>query len=307
MGATECATCKNVSPYALKLRLLVLLTAVLVATHLCGCSYLFRSSENAPQVIAPTFLQAESSSPRGVFVVVHGLNLNPEVMEPLSHHLRSLGFHVYRVVLSGHRERFESEEAFTEAAWQADLDEAYAAVRSHYPELPVYVLGYSLGGLLSADFVLRQSDAPVQKMILIAPALSLRTVVEVAGVLTWLPGMTVEVPNLAPREYRRFSTTPLFWYQNTLSLYGDEKWDEDLSKLASVETLVFLNPRDELVSWKGTEAWIASHELQSIWEVQVVRPRSKALKTFEHLMIDEQSLGEEVWGQMKGRIAEFLE
>ncbi len=302
-----CARFKNVSLCAVRLRFFFLLTAVLAATHLSGCAYLFRSNENIPQVIAPTFLQAESSSPRGVFVVVHGLNLNPEVMEPLSQHLRSLGFHVYRVVLSGHRERAESEEPFTEAAWQADLDEAYAAVRSHYPELPLYVLGYSLGGLLSADFVLRHSDAPVQKMILIAPALSLRTVDEAAGVLTWLPAMTVEVPNVAPREYRRFSTTPLFWYQNTLSLYADAKWDEGLSKLASVETLVFVNPRDELVSWKGTQSWIASYELKSGWTVEVVRPRSKAIKTFEHLMIDEQSLGEEVWGQMKERIARFLE
>jgi alpha-beta hydrolase superfamily lysophospholipase len=148
----------------------------------------------------PQLLNTTASTPRGIFIVVHGLNQRPSSMEPLCEYLRSQGFNTYRVVLRGHDSL--SDTLFSEDAWVNDIQTAYDLVHRQHPKLPVHILAFSLGGLATARALDISEHMRPKSMIFIAPALSLRAPAQSAYLLQILPPLTISVPNIAPPYYR---------------------------------------------------------------------------------------------------------
>jgi alpha-beta hydrolase superfamily lysophospholipase len=225
-------------------------------------------------------------------------------MDPLAGYLRSLGYHTYRTTLRGHERA--SPEIFDFQAWESDVVQAYREVRVRYPSLPIHILGYSLGGLLATRVVDRYPEINPKSMILLAPALSLRALVQTGLLLNLFPPLTGAVPNIAPRYYRRFARTPLFWYQNTFDLYLDTREIDSVSRLHRTKTLVLANPVDELVSYSGLSAWLSGNELANSWQIQPLQPQSRDPFSPAHLVIDKHSLGERSWRELQRAVAEFL-
>jgi alpha-beta hydrolase superfamily lysophospholipase len=91
-------------------------------------------------------------------------------------------------------------------------------MKQRFKDLPVVVVGYSLGGLVATYSLDRNPEFRPDKMVLIAPALSLRLLPQLGYLLNIFPPLSMAIPNLAPPHYRRFAYTPLFWYRNTLDL-----------------------------------------------------------------------------------------
>jgi len=287
-----------------KTRALRLLSVILFSTWLLGCCATTPHSLGIDRASPPKLFESTHTPTRGAFIVIHGLNQEPSTMEPISLHLASLGFHTYRVTLRGHREA--GAAPFDAAAWEADLVEAYREMRVRYPDLPIHFLGYSLGGLLAARVTDHYPEVQPTRIILIAPALSLRLLVQTSFALTLLPPLTSTIPNIAPRYYRRFARTPLFWYQNTLSLYSLTRTIATNSRLRNTPTLVFANPVDELVSYSGLVNWIGDNELTPSWRTITVRPQPKDPFTPAHLMIDQRSLGALKWKEFQRHLADFM-
>ena len=254
---------------------------------------------------APRWTFTTEASPKGVFLVVHGLNLRPSALDPLCGFLASQGYHSYRMTLKGHNE--PSGEIFDGAEWLRDVEAAYALSHERFPKLPVYALGYSIGGLLLTTMVEENPESLRPKgMILLAPAISLRTFFDVAGGLGLPPSTSWSVPNVAPAAYRRYELTPIFWYSNTLELYSKMQRSTNASHLKSVPTLIVLNPDDELVSESGVERFVSKNAISPEWRIALVHPEpvEKGLK--EHLIIDSTSLGQQEWRRLKTLIANFL-
>lgn len=226
-------------------------------------------------------------------------------MDALSAYFASQGFLVHRLTLPGHNE--PTTETFEPSVWTSHVERAYTSARKDYGTLPTYVVGYSLGGLLATNLAnsLPSSEKPAA-LILFAPALSLRTLPALASALHLPPALSWRTPNLAPRAYRRYPTTPTFWYANTLELHRDLQTLSDSSHVRDIPTLVLLNPRDELVSSSGIESWIDENGLRKSWRVVSVYPDSHASDVAEHLIIDEQSLGSSEWARVKNEIKIFL-
>ncbi len=282
------------------LRLIV--TVTLLASACCRVAPPpFKSSP-----LAPKWSLSDVVKPRGVFLVLHGLNQDPRALDQLSCELTRLGFHAFRPVLAGHVEK--TTESFAPELWLSDVKSAIETIQQRYPNLPISLLGYSLGGTLAtlAASETNLSHRP-HSMILIAPAISLRWPLDLLTYLTIVPHSTVGSPSLAPAGYRRFATTPLFWYANTLELYDRIDDSSSFRKLRSIPTLVLLNPEDELVSPSGTRAWIAGHDLQSTWTIQEVHQRPPERSFPAHLIIDEYSLGAAGWREMLLGIRSFLD
>lgn len=253
----------------------------------------------------PRWTFSTASAPKGVFLVVHGLNLRPSALDPLCGFLAAQGYHSYRMTLRGHNE--PTKEAFEAGEWQRDVVAAYTAARSRFPNLPTYVLGYSIGGLLLTNMIDVNPSLPVpQGMILLAPAISLRTIIDVSTALQIPPPLTWSIPNLAPRPYRRYELTPLFWYSNALALYSTMDSIQNAAHLKRIRTLVVLNPNDELVSESGTERWIEEHNLAPEWQIETIRPDTSERFLKEHIIIDGPSLGEREWKRLKALIRDFL-
>lgn len=245
-------------------------------------------------------------TPRGVFLVVHGLNLRPSALDPLCGFLAQRGYHSFRMTLHGHNGTVT--DSFQPSEWQHDVVRAYTQVRERFPKLPVYTLGYSIGGLLLTNmFDTNPKQHYPRGMILIAPALSLRTLLDVSTALQIPPPLSWSVPNVAPPEYRRYELTPLFWYSNTLALYSTMDPLTNAAGLKTIPTLVVLNPDDELVSLSGTERWIAENHLAPEWRIALVQKETNEHFLKEHLMLDSTSLGLNGWERMKSILSEFLD
>jgi esterase/lipase len=280
----------------------LLLTFVILVTN--GCSATLPASPAAPQE-SSRWIIANEHPARGVFLVVHGLNLRPSAMDPLAETLASNGYHVHRITLHGHNGR--TAMLFDEKVWLREVTESYEEIRYRFPSLPIYVMGYSLGGL---SLVRMLESVPTNEyprgMILLAPAISLRGALDVLTTLHLPPPFTWAFLNLAPQEYRRYDYTPLFWYSNTLALYREMEEGNNLRRLAAIPTLVILNQADEIVSPEGMSALIERHHLSPAWRIEMVHPNNSKFPLKEHLIIDESSLGQAEWLRLKNLIGSFL-
>lgn len=282
-----------------------LTTLLVIGMMLSACCNLLGARHYQGPTPQPAELrQANLTTARGVFIVVHGLNQRPDTMHDIVQLLADLGYHTYRLSLRGH-ERSESE-TFPASAWINDVLNACSLVRTRFPETPVYILGYSLGGLLATHAIDAHSTCNPASMILIAPALSLRSFVQSGYLLSPFPQLSISVPNIAPSLYRRFAETPLFWYQNLFEIYSRTRTLQSAARLRTIPTLIFANPRDELVSLHGLRSWIHDNSLEPGWSIDVVRPTSRNPFMPEHVMIDPQSLGKYEWNNLSESIRSFL-
>lgn len=269
-----------------------------------GCSATLPATPSSPQESSRWFVTT-TEPPRGVILLVHGLNVRPSAMDPLATTLASEGYHVHRITLHGHNGR--NAEIFDENVWVQDLSSAYQDMRARFPNVPTYLMGYSLGGL--ALVTMLDSTPPDQyprAIVLLAPSISLRGALDVATTLHVPPPVTWAVPNLTPRSYQRYEYTPLFWYSNTLALYRKVASIKNSEKLRSIPTLVILNEADELVSATGTSRWIKEHNLESSWRIEMVDTKGAEVRLKEHLIIDQRSLGQKEWSRLNAAIENFL-
>jgi esterase/lipase len=247
-----------------------------------------------------------AESPRAVAMVVHGLNTLPEKMASLEDVLQKDQVDVLRVTLSGHNGNPEIFKLVSRTRWKSDLARGYQVAKARAEQLgvPLYFMGFSLGGLIGMDFLNDPAEqAHFDKMVLIAPALA------VHGVSRWVKALNlfgnVTVPSANVMEYRANKEgTPLAAYNALFeSLEIIEQAD---FRRAQVPTLVFLDKRDEMVSASGIEELIQKRNLHEWQNSYIYNNKSSLQGSFHHLMIDEPSLGPENWRLMKNQILEHL-
>jgi acylglycerol lipase len=98
-------------------------------------------------------------SPRGVVVVTHGIRDHALRYESFARKLTEQGFAVYAQDLRGHahsggdRQRFDSM-----AQMVADADIVVSRAMRQHPGLPIFVLGHSLGGLITTAYAQSHAD-----------------------------------------------------------------------------------------------------------------------------------------------------
>lgn len=253
-----------------------------------------------------------AEDPQAVALVVHGLNLRPTAMNDIAWLLQQAGADVLTISLSGHAVELDEDSRllqFREAdfgVWQADVARGVAMAEERARELqrPLYLVGFSLGGLLSADYLsLRASldGVQVDRMVLFAPAIVLRW--SSYALMPFQVFPDIFLPSVAPELYRANDYAPASAY---LSLYDGVRLIRDSAKDGlNVPTLLFMNPRDELVSDNGLRDFI-NHSGLSRWQYVEVQKSGGAGATLDHLIIGPHSLGEETWQQVSHQMLEFL-
>lgn len=120
-----------------------------------------------------TFEWVAQPPSRGVVVVVHGIRDHAMRYEALADALNEKGYAVVSHDLrghghsGGHRQRFDSIDQLV-----ADVHELLAEAKQEHGEVPVFVYGHSLGGLVTTHYALEHPDA-IDGVILSGPALAL--------------------------------------------------------------------------------------------------------------------------------------
>lgn len=114
-------------------------------------------------------------APRAAIVATHGMSDHSGGLAPIRAHLVSRGYAFYAHDLRGHG-KSPGQRGHLER-WsdlQADLGALVGLVRRAEPRVPLFLLGHSMGGLLTLDYALQHPET-ADGVVAIAPAVALST------------------------------------------------------------------------------------------------------------------------------------
>ncbi|HUH65046.1 MAG TPA: alpha/beta fold hydrolase [Syntrophales bacterium] len=254
---------------------------------------------------------------RGIALVVHGLNLRPDRMQSIVAVLRDAGVEVLNVSLRGHgnnylrkvnlssaEARLDSFRSVSYGLWSDEIYDAYLKVRERAfrGNLPVFLVGYSLGGLLGCNLALSRSDVCFDRVILFAPAFNVTAESYLLKALMSFPSVVID--SLSPVSYRANEGTPMSAYKALFEAveYFEKNADDRLNK----PTIIFIDEKDEFISCSKMREMLARNNFNR-WQIHAVQKDGDVDKKISrHLIIDEASVGEHMWRRMKGSIRKHL-
>jgi esterase/lipase len=256
-----------------------------------NCSSLInKKKEN--EVLVKLTKSSHNKSSNELYLVVHGLNLNPEKMSDVVNIINNNGADVISVSLQGHRmdldskKRLNNFKSVTNEIWKEDVICAYKFIKNKFPQKKIHFLGYSLGGLIGVALI-NDSKIKIESLTLIAPAISVYPLFYLTRVVSMFPRMTY--PSLAPKAYRANSKTPLASYNAIYDLLQELKPFN--AEKFSLKTTLILAEEDELIDNEGIiEDFLKKYALN--WNTVTLSP----LKTNDlprHLNISKENLSSE--------------
>ena len=254
----------------------------------------------------PTISALSSQSIKSVCLVCHGLNLNPEKMKCLSSFLNSESVETYTVSLSGHKPGSAHMSQVSSTLWISELYRAYKKAREKAKTLgvPLYYLGFSLGGALNSALMHEKKDVTYDKIILFAPAISVRRTSYLIRIFKPF-GKGFSIPSFSPKSYRANFGITVAAYDALFEAISISK--ENQYEALNVPTLIFIDPFDELVSPNGLMKIKENHGLEH-WNFNFITKTKGSTKSkFRHFIINEETLGDKTWGHVKDKMKAFIE
>jgi esterase/lipase len=256
------------------------------------------------------FYSDAPGKPKGVALVIHGLNLRPDRMQPIISKLTEAGIDVLKLSLRGHGENFHHGngvdedtarlEAFKNVSFQLWLNEAYLAylqlkARGEEKGVPLFLTAFSLGGLIGLDLFAANSGVDFDKLVLLAPAIRLHASVYLERVLSPFPRLVI--PSMAPKTYlANKKGTPIAAYNALFD--GLDRFDKTAGQKLNVPTLIFIDQRDEFIPLEKLKELVEEKRWNQWKFYIVVKDKSARDKTFYHHIIDASSTGKTVWQNM---------
>lgn len=224
-------------------------------------------------------------------------------MDPLAHLLAGDRIEVLRISLSGHG--FGSIDDVSASKWLGQTAAAYeaAAARANELGVPLYFVGYSLGGLLGEALLAQSGGSEVRfdRVVLLAPAIAVRPVANLVKIF-FLFGKRFALPSADRPDYRANRGTSMAAYEALFRLLAIARAGR--YRNANLPTLVFVRRDDELVSLQGLRSLVRRDDLTD-WTISAIP--GPGIRGFpHHLIIDEASLGAADWNWMTSTIVGFL-
>ncbi len=267
------------------------------------------------------FFPAKTDAVKGVALVLHGLNLRPGKMEGIIGVLNKGGIETANLSLSGHgdasvpgradgagRGQLSEFKGVSFPLWLEETCQAYrkSLERSRDLGVPLFFVGYSLGGLLGTSLLASIPGVKFRKMVLLAPAFILHGYNHMVRLLSPFPG--VVVPSASCGNYCANRGTPMAAYNSLFD--GMKRLERNMGPGIDVPTLIFMDRYDELVSYKGLKRIVREKGL-SRWRFHLVRKSRGAggglRARMRHLIIDEATVGTATWREMSGAMLSHLE
>jgi esterase/lipase len=255
------------------------------------------------------FYSNASQDVRGIALVIHGLNLRPDKMESIITMLTDSGIDALNLSLLGHGKNYSHRdgidtararlESFKKASYQLWIDEIYKAYkaaknRSDHRNVPLFFVGYSLGGLIGLDLFASRPEIKFDRMVLFAPALKMHLRNYLLRVLSPFPRLTI--PSFTLMSYQSNAGTPMAAYNALFESY--KHFHQNMNLKINVPTVIFIDKKDEIVSFKRLKKMVEKQELDQ-WTFHIVQKgKTGDAGRIHHLIIDELSTGKDVWKEM---------
>lgn len=251
-------------------------------------------------------LHKSLENPKYMAIVVHGLNLRPSKMEAFEQLLQKNGAEILRVALLGHRGSLEEQKQLTWNQWMDQYHDHYcwAKARATKLNIPLINLSFSLGALVTLGHIQNSENSPYQKLIMIAPAAWIHWYGKIPSWFSFLGG-EIGIPSKNLKEYRSQKTTSLAAYE-AMSVGRDEV-EELSSKNINNQTLIIMDPDDELVSLKKIKKFVEEKELNNSWKILEISNKNHSLKkSYHHLIVDEKTMGSDSWKAVIDELSSFI-
>lgn len=243
---------------------------------------------------------------KGVFLVLHGLNLKPSKMNTLSHFWSSEGYDVLRGTLSGHFGSKEEMLAVTQLTWRRDVTNliCLAHQKAQQQNVPLYFLGYSLGATTYLDTIKSQkTQNPFSKAILLAPAIRVKWYANLTKIVSFFSNK-IMIPSENLEDYRSQDGTSTAAYEALHSIIDNI---ETPYTHLNIPTWVFLDPKDELISESGISELTEQEDL-TLWSLhRISKSESPLSKNYFHLIIDPPTLGDQAFKDLTHDMKRFVE
>ena len=246
----------------------------------------------------------------GVALVIHGLNGRPDKMEPIIAEMNAFGIDCLNLSLSGHGEnysdlsntesadaRLETFKSVTYPLWKTEAYQAYRHVekRSKRYAAPLFFVGFSMGGLLGVDLLASNPSVEFDKMVLFAPAVKMHQRNSLLKILSPFP--RIVIPSIAHKSYLTNDGTPIAAYNALFEMYAHLENNFNPNKI-NIPTIVFIDEEDELISFSGLQNVVRDQNLDQ-WKIHPVKKDETATKIkMHHLIIDEASVGKNMWQEI---------
>ena len=255
---------------------------------------------------------------KGVALVIHGLNLDPDRMLPIVLKLNESGIDVLRLSLRGHGANYshgkdvDEDQArldgFKKVTYQLWINEVYWAYlrlreRGAEKDVPLFLTAFSLGGLLGLDLFASHADVKFDRLVLLAPAIRLRAIVYLERTLSPFPSLVI--PSMADESYlANDKGTPIAAYN---SLFRSlDNFNQNAGDKLNVPTLVFIDPQDEFIPLAKLKKLVAEKKWNQ-WRFYMVEKDETAEEDrFYHHIIDPSSTGKVVWQDMMKAVEAHL-
>lgn len=243
---------------------------------------------------------------RGVCLVIHGLNTNPDKMHDIIEILNGQGIDVLNLSLHGHgnnyrrrpgttavEDRLASFKNVSFLLWLQETHDAYlkVLVRAHRHGVPVYFVGYSLGGLLGCTLMLSHPHVHFHRMLLFAPAIAIQQTRYLLTPLAPFTGFVID--SFSPVAYRSNSGTPIGAYNALFEAL--RCFERGVDERINVPTIVFVDMQDEFIDYEGLQLLLREKNLDKWLMVPVHKDKDVADTMPHHIIIDRQSVGTQAW------------
>jgi acylglycerol lipase len=211
-------------------------------------------------------------APKAAILLVHGYGEHLGRYRHVAAHFVSKGYAVYAIDHRGHGQS-EGLRAYVDRFDQFadDMRPYVAQIRAAHPALKLFVLGHSMGALISVDYCLRYPDGIAG---LITSGLPLNADANVSGALVALGNILTnvapKVPFLAfgsldilsrdPAVVKAFSDDPLTWKKPMRIRLGVEINRAAIRTRAAARTLtmpllILHGAADTMVNPSGSQTW----------------------------------------------------
>ncbi|GMO42837.1 MAG: hypothetical protein Ta2F_18620 [Termitinemataceae bacterium] len=263
----------------------------------------------------PYYWKTNNNNPKGLVVVVHGLNVKPSKMGApetegtLIKFLLDAGYNVYRVTLTGHSGPIENMQNVTEADWLSDAYIQYceARIAAERDNVPLYLLGFSLGALVFEYLMNENTATPVQfkKVILFSPAVAIKTRAKAVLMLQPFTSDSSIINSVSPEEYRAQRGASIGAYKIVFNM--EEKLCNRSFLKNNVDTIIFIDKNDEMISIGTLRSRISQYKLTG-WNVLEISNNSARINPqYHHLLIDNKCVSPSTWQYITHSIIDFLE
>ncbi len=150
----------------------------------------FRSFDNSNIIYREWLVNKAKAN----LVVVHGIGEHSNRYEHVVNHFTGAGLNVFTWDARGHGDS-DGQRGFIES-WEyfrKDIHEYFKAIKEQLGDKPVFLLGHSLGGLKTLDYLLHHGNENIQGYICSAPAIGK------VGISPVLLALSKVLTNVTPR------------------------------------------------------------------------------------------------------------